>query len=423
MSTIEPPSAKAPPESLAIRARPRPVTRLSRKALAGILGVSAALILGGTFWALRPPAKKAASDELYSTDRKAIAEGLNTLPKDYGSLGGAGGVPRLGPPLPGDLGRPILGAEQAGRLPAGAVPAIGAGSAPTAAADEVRQQQIKAAQDAMGSGLFSVSDVRGVAGGGGPGPGGPGADLGTLAQALTAPVAGASAPSATAGALTPSRHEAFATAASDQATVSSHRLETPPSPYTVMAGTVIAAALVTGLDSDLPGQVIATVTAPVFDSVTGKTLLIPQGARLLGAYDSQVAFGESRAMVVWTRLVLPDGRSVVLDRLAGADAQGYAGVADTVDNHWGRLVGGAVLSSALGVGAELASPETQTTGNNGEIIIATRNGVQDTVNQVGQELTRRNLDIKPTIKVRPGFPLRVLVSKDLVLEPYSRPGG
>jgi type IV secretory pathway VirB10-like protein len=420
MSAIEPPSDKAPPDSLAIRARPRPVTRLSRKALAGILGVSAVLILGGTLWALRTPARKAASDELYSTDRKATAEGLNTLPKDYASLGA--GVPKLGPPLPGDLGRPILGAEQAGRLPAGAVPAMGAANAPAGAADEVRQQQIKATQDAIGSGLFSVSDVRGALGGAGGGA--PAADLGALTQALTGPIAGA-APTATpaAGSLTASRHEAFANATSDQATVSAHRLEAPVSPYTVMAGTVIAAALVTGLDSDLPGQVIATVTAPVFDSVTGHTLLIPQGSRLLGTYDSQVAFGESRAMVVWTRLILPDGRSVVLDRLPGADAQGYAGVADTVDNHWGRLIGGAVLTSALGVGAELASPETQTTGNNGEIVIATRNGVQDTVNQVGQELTRRNLDIKPTIKVRPGFPLRVLVSKDLVLESYGRAGG
>jgi type IV secretion system protein VirB10 len=145
----------------------------------------------------------------------------------------------------------------------------------------------------------------------------------------------------------------------------------------------------------------------------------PQGARLLGTYDSQTAFGDSRAMVVWTRLILPNGRSVILDRLSGVDPQGFAGVADSVDHHWRRLIGGAAVSSLLGVGAELAAPSTS--GGDSQIVIATRNGVQDAVNQVGQELTRRNLDIKPTIEVRPGLPLRVLVSRDLVLEPYSSP--
>ena len=128
-------------------------------------------------------------------------------------------------------------------------------------------------------------------------------------------------------------------------------------------------------------------------------------------------------MVVWNRLILPNGRSVVLDRLSATDAQGYAGVTDTVDNHWKRLIGRHLLSSAIGVGAGLASPDAQATGSNGEIVIATRNGVQDTVNQVGQELTKRNLDIKPTIKIRSGYPLRVLVSRDLVLEPYAAAGG
>lgn len=412
------PVAKAQPEALAIRARPRPVTRLSRKALTGLLGVAALTVLGGTIWALKPPAKKTSADELYSTDRKATAEGLNTLPKDYAALGADnGGVPKLGPPLPGDLGRPILKAQQDGRVGADGMTPIGAAGSPAAtAADEARQQQLKSAQDAIGSPLFSVSDTRSAASSvAGAGP----SDVTALAQALTptSPAANG-APTAPTGSA-PSRHETFASASGDQLTVSTHRLDAPASPYSVMAGTTINAALVTGLDSDLPGQVIATVTAPVFDTVTGRVLLIPQGSRLLGMYDSQVAFGESRAMVVWTRLILPNGRSEVLDRLSATDRQGFAGVTDTVDNHWGRLVGGAALSSLLGVGAELAAPENQTNGTSGEIVIATRNGVQDTVNQVGQELTRRNLDIKPTIKVRPGYPLRVLVSRDLVLEPYS----
>jgi type IV secretion system protein VirB10 len=398
---------KEEPETLAIRAKPRPVTRLSRTTIAGLLGVSAVVIMAGTLWALRPMDRKSSPDELYSTEHRAMAEGVSRLPPDYAGLATAAGAPKLGPPLPGDLGLPIVAAQADGRMAAGATPPMGP-SAPgaTAGADQAREQRLKAARDAVGSPLFSVSD-RGRAAPGtdgetaGPGP------------SLAIPTAEASSPAGPA----PTRHEAFANAASDQQSVSGHRLEAPASPYLVLAGTVISAALVTGLNSDLPGQVIATVTAPVYDTVTGSSLLIPQGARLLGTYDSQTAFGDSRALVVWTRLILPNGRSVVLDRLPGVDAQGFAGVSDSVDHHWRRLIGGAAVSSLLGVGADLASP--QTNGTDGQIVIAARNGVQDTANQVGQELTRRNLDIKPTIKVRPGFPLRVLIDRDLVLNPYS----
>lgn len=401
---------KEAPEALAIRAKPRPVTRLSRKAIAGLLGGSALVVLGGTLWAFRPPAAKPGPDELYSTEHRAVAEGVSRLPSDYTAATKEGvptAGPKLGPPLPGDLGLPIVAAQADGRMAGGGAPSIGSPDpgAP-AIASQAREQRLKAAQDAIASGLFSVAD-RGRAA---PAMSGEAAGI---RDSLSIPTT-AQAPSQNGPTL--SRHEAFANASGDQQTASAHRLEAPASPYSVLAGTVISAALVTGLNSDLPGQVIATVTAPVYDTVTGRTLLIPQGARLLGIYDSQTAFGDIRALVVWTRLILPNGRSVTLDRLPGVDAQGFAGVADGVDGHWRRLVGGAAVSSLLGVGAELASP--QTNRSDGQIVIAARNGVQDTVNQVGQELTRRNLDIKPTIKIRPGFPLRVLVSRDLVLEPY-----
>lgn len=405
--------AKEAPEALAIRAKPRPVTRLSRKAIAGLLGGAALMMLGGTLWALRPPAAKPAPDELYSTEHRAVAEGVSRLPQDYAAAANEGdsvAAPKLGPPLPGDLGLPIVAAQTDGRMAGGGAPSIGSPDpgGPTVAS-QAREQRLKAAQDAIASPLFSVSD-RGRAA---PSIG---SEAGGVQDALAIPAA-AAAPSQNGPTL--SRHEAFANASGDQQTASAHRLEAPASPYSVLAGTVIPAALVTGLNSDLPGQVIATVTATVYDTVTGRTLLVPQGSRLLGTYDSQTAFGDSRAMVVWTRLILPNGRSVILDRLPGVDAQGFAGVADSVDHHWRRLIGGAAVSSLLGVGAEVASP--QTNGSDSRIVIAARNGVQDTVNQVGQELTRRNLDIKPTIKVRPGFPLRVVVSRDLVLEAYPTP--
>lgn len=404
---------KEAPEALAIRAKPRPVTRLSRKAIAGLLGGASLVVLGGTLWALRPPAPKPAPDELYSTEHRTVAEGVSRLPHDYAAAtdeGGAAAFPKLGPPLPGDLGLPIIAAQADGRMAGGGGRSIGSPDpgGPTVAS-QAREQRLKAAQDAIASGLFSVSDRSHST----PATGG---EAGGVQDALALPTA---AEAASQNGPTLSRHEAFANASGDQQTASAHRLEAPASPYSVLAGTVISAALVTGLNSDLPGQVIAAVTAPVYDTVTGRTLLIPQGARLLGSYDSQTAFGDSRALVAWTRLILPNGKSVVLDRLSGVDVQGFAGVADSVDRHWRRLIGGATVSSLLGVGAELASP--QTSGNGGQIIIAARNGVQDMVNQVGQELTRRNLDTKPTITVRSGFPLRVVVSRDLVLEAYPTP--
>ena len=184
-----------------------------------------------------------------------------------------------------------------------------------------------------------------------------------------------------------------------------------------MAGAIIPAALVTGINSDLPGQVIATVTEAVYDTATGRYLLIPQGSRLIGRYDSQVAFGQRRVLLVWTRLILPDTSSISLDKLPGIDPAGYAGLEDGVDWHWDRILTGAVLSTLLGVGAELAAPDNGSNGN--RVVIAARQSAQDTVNQVGQEITKRNLSIQPTLTIRPGFPMRVMVNKDLILPPYQ----
>ena len=208
--------------------------------------------------------------------------------------------------------------------------------------------------------------------------------------------------------------EAFLKGASTE-TRNSTSLQMPSSPYQVMAGTVIAGALVTGIKSDLPGDVIATVTEPVYDTATGKFLLIPQGSRILGKYNSQVSYGQSRVQVVWNRVILPDTSSLTLDNLVGTDPAGYAGLEDDVDWHWNRIVAGAVLTTLLGVGAELAAPENRQDGN--RIVIAGRDSAQDSINQVGQEITRRNMDIQPTLTIRPGLPVRVIVNRDLVLRP------
>ncbi len=190
----------------------------------------------------------------------------------------------------------------------------------------------------------------------------------------------------------------------------------PASPYQVMAGTVIAAALVTGIKSDLPGDVIATVTEPVYDTPTGKFLLIPQGSRLLGKYNSQVSYGQSRVQVVWNRAILPDTSSFLLDKLVGTDPAGYAGLEDGLDWHWSRIFAGAALTTLLGLGAELAAPDTRTDGS--RVVIAGRESLQDSVNHIGQEMTRKNMNIQPTLTERPGLPVRVIVNRDLLLRPY-----
>ena len=162
------------------------------------------------------------------------------------------------------------------------------------------------------------------------------------------------------------------------------------------------ASLITGIRSDLPGQITAQVTENVFDSPTGRFLLVPQGTRLIGVYDSQVAFGQSRVLLVWTRLIMPNGRSIVLERQPGADTAGYAGLEDEVDNHWGALFKAALLSTLLGVGSELGAG-TGTGSNGGVIIQALRRGSSDSLNQTGQKIVQRNLNIQPTLTIRPGF--------------------
>jgi type IV secretory pathway VirB10-like protein len=142
-----------------------------------------------------------------------------------------------------------------------------------------------------------------------------------------------------------------------------------------------------------------------------------QGTRLVGIYNSQVAFGQSRVLLVWTRLIMPNGRSIVLERQPGADTAGYSGLEDEVDNHWGALFKAAALSTLLGVGSELGS--TTGTGSNSDVITALRRGSSDSLNQTGQKVVQRNLNVQPTLTVRPGFPVRVIVNRDLVLEPYK----
>jgi len=427
-----PPQPKVAAEALALRAKPRAVTRLSRRALI-LLGSVSALTVGGlAIWALgvqhgggTPP------QELYSTDRKPIAEGLRTLPGDYGSLPKSSlpaGVPPLGPPLPGDLGRPFLRAQQEQGTGVTA-PVAPAGPTATEQAAAAERERLRQEAEAARRGALFVQVRQKSVDQSAPEPAVAGP---TIPSNPFAPLPGSTERAREDEGTTQNgqdRKSAFLNAATDTKIYASGRLQTPASPFQVMAGTIIPAAMVTGLNSDLPGQAIATVTEPVYDTVTGKTLLIPQGSRLLGTYDAQVSYGQSRVLLVWTRLIMPDGSSIVLDRLPGADTKGFTGLADGSNNHWGKLLAGAALSTLLGVGAELGSQNSGLGGTGQQtVVVATSRSAEESVNQVGQQVTRRNLNVQPTLTVRPGFPVRVIVNKDLVLRPYgtttaSRAGG
>ncbi|MGO4683524.1 TrbI/VirB10 family protein [Hyphomicrobium sp. 2TAF46] len=386
-----PPADAATPMRLR-GATPR-VTRLSRKALAGIGLVASVGIGGALIYALQTNHTGKSGQELYSTDNRATADGLAGLPHDYT------GVPQLGPPLPGDLGRPILNAQNRGQdVPA---PAIGAPNPGLSAEEQRRLQELEAARTSK---LFSGAEGRtataGISSAPNPQPAATLANLG-LAPSTATPTA-------------QDRQTAFLTADPDRKTVAPDRVKAPASRNILQAGAVIPAAMITGIRSDLPGQITAQVTENVYDSPTGHILVVPQGTRVIGQYDNNIGFGQSRVLLVWNRLIFPNGRSIVLERQPGADAEGYAGLEDGVDYHWGELFKAALLSTILSVGSEAGY-----SGNESDIARALQQGASNSTSQIGQQIVGRQLSIAPTLTIRPGFPVRIVVTHDLVLESYG----
>ena len=385
----EPPPMSEAEIAREMRLRPEPprVTRVSRKVLIGA-GAVVALGLGGALIvALHSKDAKPPAQELYTTGRKSAAEGLAALPRDYS------GVPKLGPPLPGDFARPMI--DQAARAPVGSSPTAGQ---PTPV-DPVRQQRQQQRDAAIGASVFAarVSAAGAEVDRNAPGP--------TATGETSNVAANAQPPSAV------ERRTAILTGAPDRRTTNSGALESLASPNVVQAGSVIAAALVTGIRSDLPGQVIAQVTENVFDSPTGRTLLIPHGARLIGSYDSDIAAGQSRALVAWTRLIMPDGRSIVLDKMPAADASGQAGLQDRTNYHWGGLLRAAAISTLLSVGAQSGS-----SGSTDDLTRALREGASDSISRTGRQVVDRELGRPPTIAIRQGYPVRVIVTRDIVID-------
>jgi type IV secretory pathway VirB10-like protein len=362
--------------NLRLRGSTRSVTQVSRKALVVTGAVLAAGVAGALAWSLRDHERAPAGRVV--SQAAPPPEEVTGLPKDYLRHDD---TPVLGPPLPGDLGRPILSAQRT-RGERQVLKSEGVLTQPPHSARPTRRADpaFAARQAARSSALFAIAAAR---------------TGGVLA--IAAPVS-----------------TAAMRAADDARTTSPERLQAPASPYLLQAGSIIPAVLVTGLRSDADGLAIAQVSQDVFDSLGGRNLLIPAGARLIGDYETTAKTGQSRLSVGWTRLILPSGRSIVLDKLPAADVQGMAGLQDGVDHHGGAVLAAAALSTVLAIGAEAGR-----SSDGSDLERAIRRGVSQSVSDLGQQAVGRSLGLAPTLTIRPGAPLRVLLSRDLVLEPYD----
>ena len=384
---------KSDPERFELRGQPGRPIRFRRGVIIVAVGCGSISLASVAWVALRqahPPA--VSSDVGQDEPASGAGEAVGALPSSYGD------VPRLGPPLPGDLGRPILEHQRALALQDDGE------AARLQAEDQERERRAAELKAARESGVLVASGRSGA--------------QATGREAAAEAAAPTSAETARI-ALDPDhdpnaqqRKADFVGTLDPRGDVNPHLLTPPPSPYLLSAGSVIAASLVTGLRSDLPGLVTAQVSENVYDSPTGRILLIPQGARLVGSYDSVVAFGQRRALVVWQRIILPDGSSIRIDNVPASDSSGYAGVADKVDFHSWALLKGVVLSTLLGVGPELAL------SGQSDLVQAIRLSTQDNVSRAGDQITSRNLAVQPTITVRPGARVLLTVHKDLILAPW-----
>ena len=404
MTEVAPPATGAPPkidpEKLVLRASPARATRFRRGAIVAITGAGATIVAGAAWLALKPVGVgSVAFDETRgAVAAKAPSEALAGAPSSYGD------VPPLGPKLPGDLGRPILEKQREMDMAMPNDPQADAAARAAQNAETERQRLAAEERAARQSGVMLQTANAASA-----------ALEPAEAKSIPAAVQGETAGGADAGGQQRKNGLVGRPGEGDQ--VNPHRLTAPVSPWTLHAGSVIAASLITGLNSDLPGIVTAQVTQNAYDSVTGNTLLIPQGARIIGSYDSVVAFGQSRALVVWQRIIFPDGSSVRINNVPASDTEGYAGLADRIDRHTWQLLKGVVLSTLLGVGTELGWGSSES-----DLVRAIRESAQQNGARAGDQLVVRNLDVQPSLKVRPGWPLRIVVHQDLILKPWGGAG-
>ena len=393
------PREPEPPPPLSIRVKPRGPRGLNKPAIVALVGGSAALvlILSATGLGSSPGGKADERRPLMSDPaRPEMAQGrVRELPQSYDEAaafvrqsGMTDPVPELGAPMAGDIAAFAPEENYAGydpaahgmrtREPVGASGASYTGGAPTSGPSE--------GDMALRSGLFFQMRERGQGAGG---------EVQPIAQA--------------------------GESAEDRAAMTSpHRLMAATARFSLHPGAIIPASLVTAINSEAPGPVIAQVTQGVYDSATGDWLLIPQGARLIGSYRSATRYGQRRVAITWSRLVMPDGRQIVLDELA-VDGAGTSGVAGAVDNHWGDVFGAAALGTLINVAAA-ATEDRRTVGiTYGGIGIvvdpaeeAAREGVQRAASAVSGRVVERGLSVPPTVRIRAGARVSAIATREVI---------
>jgi type IV secretion system protein VirB10 len=381
---------------------PEKVSRSLRKG--PVIGIISALVLvclfafAAAMWPKNNKAEKKKED-VVASQQFAVPDVIKQAPGNDAPVFSNPNAPKLGEPLPGDLGHAMAQGEktQTGYQ----------GQNSTQAQSPEETERLAAVK---ASPFF----------GGGSGM--------TAAAPASMPIAG---PTAQGGAdglnggggrgqdpnMQDRKNDFYANGSNGEKEYVSSTIKPAISKYELKAGSVIPVLLVTSINSDLPGNVVAMVNENVYDSRTGKYLLIPQGTRVLGRYDSMVSYGQKRVQVSWNRIIRPDGSSMILENMPGVDLAGSSGFKDKVDNHFDRVVGGMALSSVLSGAAGLAEGNTsafETTPRQRAM-----ENVAENINNIGNNLTRKNLDIQPTLIIRAGKKVNVMVNKDMVLSPYN----
>lgn len=433
--TGEPVSGYVPPNDAPIPlSTPRPKIKTLDKKKVGIVAGVAGLLIAVAFVSAfmpEPQEQKKVAEE--QGGMASPGEAVNALPGDYAAAAQQRAdrqVPQLGQPMPGEVGQLTYTGQQqaAGQAGAYAQPGQPAQLSPAQQyAQQMELERLRRAADAAKAGpAFGTGGLPGGAGGAGGLPTMPPSPDQLLAQYQAAQLAAAGGAGGAGGGNKADRDTAnrqddkrhFMSEKADSGVLAS-RPQPPATPYIVGAGTVIPALFLTGVNSDLPGQVTAQVSQHVYDSITGRHVVIPQGATLIGMYDSRITFGQSRVLLIWQRLRFPNGYSLELEAMPGVDLSGYAGVKDKVNNHWGKVTGSVILSSIL-AGAMAVSQGDEFSALQTDAAQAASQGAAKQVNQVGSQIVQRSINVQPTLEIRPGQRVGVMVHKDLALTPYAQ---
>jgi type IV secretion system protein TrbI len=398
-----------------------PVARFSRHKitlLGGVLFLLTAFACAQALTQKKAPAKEGAE----SAAQEAQADNNPNLPEGFAGVAGKYGDPRQNPEggSPASRGRDPLeapGVSGAGGNPAGPRET----PAPVQPVNEAKEQRLK----------DSVSATRAplAFGGGGGTGGGPrmqeSLPLQHLPEGLPDPGVRKILDKLAAGPAEPDdqnqqgEKRSFTKEDRKDFPYLKTSLLTPISPYEVKAGTILPGVLITGINSDLPGQITAQARENVYDTVSGRYLLIPIGSRYIGEYDSKISYGQERVLVVWTRIIMPNGNSISLENMPGIDLSGYSGVSGRINNHYGKLVTGVVLGSILGATAQVAVGGQGTAVSPPSFGQLATAGAASNMNQAGQRITEKNLNLQPTIETDPGAKINIFVTKDMILIPYT----